>query len=81
MNRQFSSWEAAAEFWDTHDTADYPEAFRTVKLSSEFRARHYEIEIAPDVLRALRVRAKRQRVTLGQLASSMLRSQLIGTRP
>ncbi|MBI4641089.1 MAG: hypothetical protein HY731_10360, partial [Candidatus Tectomicrobia bacterium] len=27
---EFSSEEEAAEFWDTHDTTDYPEAFHTV---------------------------------------------------
>ena len=27
---EFASYEEAAEFWDTHDTTDYPDAFRTV---------------------------------------------------
>jgi len=28
----FESYEVAAEFWDTHDTTDYPELLVTVEL-------------------------------------------------
>lgn len=28
---EFDSYEDAAEFWDTHDTTDYPDAFRTLE--------------------------------------------------
>ena len=54
---EFASYEAAAEFWDTHDTTDYPDAFQTVKVVSELRNRHYEIEIEADVVKALRTQA------------------------
>ncbi|HXF39166.1 MAG TPA: CopG family antitoxin [Blastocatellia bacterium] len=77
---EFASYEEAAEFWDTHDTTDYPEAFRTVKVSSEFRGRHYEIELEPDIARALRSRARRRGITAGRLASDLLRKQLTTTR-
>ena len=78
--KEFASYEEAAEFWDTHDTTDYPEAFRTVKVSSEFRGRHYEIELEPDIARALRSRARRRGITAGRLASDLLRKQLTPTR-
>ena len=39
---QFNSYEEAADFWDTHDTTDYPEAFRTVKVTAELKRRRYE---------------------------------------
>ena len=73
---KFSSYEEAAEFWDTHDTTDYPEAFRTVEAKSELRQRHYELEIDSDVMKKLRARAKRKNVSLGNLASDLLRQQL-----
>ena len=73
---EFSSYEEAAEFWDTHDTTDYPDAFRTVEVKSELRQRHYEVEIDSDVMKKLRARAKRKRVSLGDLASDLLRRQL-----
>ena len=75
---EFPSYEAAADFWDTHDTTDYPEAFQTVQAVSKFRGRRFEIEIEGDVLTALRQRARRRGVTPGRLASSMLRRQLAG---
>jgi hypothetical protein len=50
---QFDSYEEAAEFWDTHDTTDYPDEFRTIEVKSELRARHFEVEIAEDVVQAL----------------------------
>jgi hypothetical protein len=73
---EFSSYEEAAEFWDTHDTTDYPDAFRSVDVKSELRQRHYEVEIDSDVMKKLRARAKRKRVSLGNLASDLLRQQL-----
>ena len=73
---EFSSYEEAAEFWDTHDTTEYPDAFRTVEVQSELRQRHYEVEIDSDVMKKLRARARRKRVSLGNLASDLLRQQL-----
>jgi predicted transcriptional regulator len=73
---EFSTYEEAAEFWDTHDTTDYPDAFRTVEVKSELRQRHYEVEIDSDVMKKLRARAKRKKVSLGNLASDLLRQQL-----
>ena len=73
---EFASYEEAAEFWDTHDTTDYPDAFQTVKVVSELRGRHYEIEIEADVVKALRTQARQRGVTLSQLASQLLRQQL-----
>ena len=73
---EFDSYEEAADFWDTHDTTDYPDAFKTVKVVSELRNRHYEIEIEADVVNALRKQAKQNGVKLSQLASQLLRQQL-----
>jgi predicted phosphatase len=72
----FPSYEAAADFWDTHDTTDYPESFRTVKVVSKLRNRYYEIPLAPDVIRALEKRARETGVTLGRLTSHLLRQRL-----
>lgn len=73
---KFDSYDDAAEFWDTHDTTDYPRAFRTVKVVSEFRNRHYEIPIDGDVALRLRQRALKAGVPLGRLASELLRKEL-----
>ncbi len=72
----FASYEAAADFWDTHDTTDYADEFRTVKVNTELRARHFEVEIDEQVAKALQAQAKEKGVRIGDLASSLLRQQL-----
>lgn len=73
---EFASYEEAAEFWDTHDTTDYPEAFRTVEVVAELKKRYYEIEIDEDVAGVLRAQAQQRGVTVSHLASELLRQQL-----
>ncbi len=73
---EFASYAEAAEFWDTHDTMDYPQAFRSIKTETKFRHRHYEVEIAADVVKTLRTQARQKGVTVSHLASALLRQQL-----
>ncbi len=73
---EFASYEEAAEFWDAHDTTDYPDVFRSVEFESELKTRRYEIEIDEDVLKKLRAQARSHGVTLGHLASDILRRNL-----
>ena len=77
---EFASYEEAAEFWDTHDTTDYPNAFRTVEVQSELKKRHTEIEIDGDVIKVLRVQARRKGVTPGHLANDILRQRLTASK-
>ena len=72
----FGSYEAAAEFWDTHDTTDYLDEFRTVEVTSELRVRHFAVEIEEDVAKILQDKAKQQGISIGHLASDLLRQQL-----
>jgi len=73
---EFASYEEAAEFWNTHDTTDYPDAFVTVDVVAEFRGRRYEIEIDEDVAKTLREKAQQRGITASHLASDLLRRQL-----
>lgn len=75
---QFGSYEEAAEFWDSHDTTDYLDEFRTVDLKSELHARHFEIELEADVVKELQSRAKQRGMSVSHLASDLLRRQLQG---
>jgi hypothetical protein len=74
---EFTSYEEAAEFWDTHDTMDYPDAFRTVEVIAEFKGRRHEVEIDEDVVKALRAKAQQRGVTVSHLANELLRQQLL----
>ena len=73
---EFSGYEETAEFGDTHDTTDYLNAFRTVKVVSRFRNHHYGIPIAPDVVKALQGQARKKHVTLGHVANNLIRQRL-----
>ncbi|MGD0696049.1 MAG: CopG family antitoxin [Terriglobia bacterium] len=73
---EFAGPEEAGEFWDSHDTTDYPGVFRTVRVVAKLRNRHYEIPIEADVVEALEAHARKAGVTLGHLASELLRRQL-----
>ncbi len=77
---EFASYQKAAEFWDTHDTTHYLDVFHTVKVVGKLRHRLYEIPIAPDVLEALRARARRRGVSIGQLTNELLRRDLNTSR-
>ena len=72
---EFASYEDAAEFWDTHDTMDYPDAFRTIDVEVEFRGRYHEIELDEDVAAMLREQARDLGLTPSRLASDILRQQ------
>jgi hypothetical protein len=74
---EFASYEEAAEFWDTHDTMDYPDTFRTVDVETEFRGWHYEIELDEDVALVLQERARSLGVTPSRLASDLLRQRIL----
>ena len=73
---EFNSAEEAGAFWDAHDTTRYPGAFRTVRVVAELRNRHYEIPIEADVVKTLKARARKAGVSMGHLASDLLRRQL-----
>ena len=73
---EFASYEESAEFWDTHDTTDYPDAFQTVDVEAEFRKRHYEIEVEEDIIKVLKERSKKLGISISRLASHMLRKQI-----
>lgn len=74
---EFGSYEEAADFWDAHDTTDYPDAFRIVEVEAEFKGRRYEVELEEEVIRKLRAQARQKGVTVSQLASDMLREHLV----
>jgi len=69
---EFSDYEEAAKFWDTHDTTNYPDAFRTVEVTTTFRKRYYDIEIEEDVAKMLKVQAQKKGVTVSRLANELI---------
>jgi hypothetical protein len=77
---KFRSYEEAAVFWDTHDTTDFRDSFEDVEVRTEFRKRHYELEVDDDLIKALRKQAKKPGVPVSKLASDLLPRQIPTTR-
>jgi predicted DNA binding CopG/RHH family protein len=73
---EFASYEEAVEFWDTHDTTDYPESFETVVIETELKRRRYEVEIDEDLMRVLHAQAQKRGLAVSQLVSEMLREKI-----
>jgi hypothetical protein len=74
---EFESYDEAGKFWDSHDTTDYPDTFHTVKVVSELKGRHFEIEIEEDLIQKLQSQAKTKGINVGSLANQLLRQQLV----
>lgn len=66
-----------AEFWDTHDTTDYADAFVTVDAEFDIRACRHEVEIKDDVYEAASRRSAALHIPVAQLIDGVLRKSLI----
>lgn len=73
---EFASYEEAAEFWDTHDTTDYPDSFETVAVQAELKSRRYKVEIDADLMPALSEQAHSRGVKVSNLVSDLLREKI-----
>ena len=73
---EFTSYEEAADFWDTHDTTDYPESFETVSLEAEFRRRRYEVEIDEETMKVLNEQAEKRGLPVSNVLSELLREKI-----
>jgi len=78
LPEEFSSYEEAAEFWSSHDTADYPDAFapQGELVEAERLHLHHEVEVAPELAEELRRRARQEGVPVRDLVDDLLRRQL-----
>ena len=72
---QFASYEEAAEFWDTHDTTDYPDSFDTVSVQAQFRRRRYEVEIDEETMKVLNEQAEKCGLPVSNVLSELLREK------
>ena len=57
----FDSYEAAAEFWDTHDVSDYLDLTEKVShVKIKLKRKHFKIE--PDITAKLSKKAREKRI-------------------
>ena len=73
----FATEEEAGEFWDTHSTADYEEYLEPVNMTIDIKKTRYEIEVDKEIFMALLKSAEKTRQSINNLASSILKKELI----
>jgi predicted HicB family RNase H-like nuclease len=73
---EFASYEEAAEFWETHDTTDYLDAFETVTVEASLKQRHFEVEVEEDLMKALSLQAHERGIGVSRLVDEMLREKV-----
>jgi len=77
LPQEFSSYEEAGEFWDTHDSTDYLECMTPVEVDGRLDRRQFEIEVDEKVIKALQKRAYLEHISVSNLANNLLRRELL----
>ena len=77
LPEEFSSYEEAGKFWDTHDSTDYLEYMTPVEVDACLFSRHFEIDVDEEVVRALEERAHSKHISASKLANELLRKELV----
>ena len=65
----FESLEEAAEFWDTHDSAEYEDTMRDLKPRVKITRRRYLVPIDGDLFRRLNSIAKEKGISTETLVN------------
>ncbi len=73
---EFASYEEAAEFWDVHDTTDYPDSFETVSVRAQLTRRRYEVEVDEETMKALNEQAAKRGLPVSNILSELLRERI-----
>jgi len=81
LPENFSSYEEAGEFWDTHDSTDYLEYMTPVEVDVRLDRRHFEIDVDEEIIRELEKRAFLERISASKIANDLLRRELVACVP
>jgi hypothetical protein len=74
---EFKSIEEEAEFWDTHDTTDYPEYWKPAKVRFANPLKHsFLIDMDTKTIGELGSLARRKGVSASELAGAWVRERL-----
>ncbi len=72
----FGTYEEAAEWFDTHDMADYGHLIQPVDFSFDLRKNRDWVELENDIARNVRELGKRQKIPTRRLVNEMLKEGL-----
>lgn len=74
--KHFKTIEEAAEFWDTHDLADYWDLTREAHLDVDIQRRVFLTALEPELAKKLVARARQQGVSTETLINLWLSEKL-----
>jgi hypothetical protein len=72
-----ASLEDVADFWATHDTTEYADAFVDVKVTFDIRKRHYQVDVQKDTFELLAKRAAAVNMPVERIIDEALRKELV----
>lgn len=76
LPEHFSSLEEAAEFWDTHDSADYEEYFKDVECKFDIKKKTHLISMDGSLYDEVRAIARKKRIPADKLVSRWIKEKL-----
>ena len=75
LPEHFVSLDAAADFWDTHDSADYEDYMQNIDFAAQIKRRTYMISLDSELYRKLRTIAKQRGVQAETLVNLWLQEK------
>ena len=75
LPRHFNSLEEAADFWDSHDSADYDEYFEDVDAEVDIKRKTYSISIDGALYDKVSAIAKKKHVPLETLVNRWIQEK------
>jgi hypothetical protein len=75
LPESFDSIAEAAEFWDTHDSADYEDIMEDVDFEVDINRHIYFVPVAESVFEIVREKARSQGVSTETMVNLLLQKQ------
>lgn len=77
MPDELASLEDVADFWSTHDTTDYAEAFVDANVTFDIKQRHYQVEVRKDTFELLAKRAAFLNMSVQKIIDEALHKEIV----
>ena len=72
----FGTYEDAADWFDTHDMADYEDEMQPVDFSFDLRKNRDWVELENDIAKNVRELARKQKIPSRRLVNQILKERL-----
>lgn len=79
LPEEFSSLEAAGEFWDTHSSSDYEEEMKELHFEVELKNRAHEVRVTNQLWQEVRKIARKQGIATETLVNLWLQEKIMAS--